>query len=163
MSFKLYELTQQYQELLDYISDSEADPQDFMDTLESINDVWEDKMQATAIMYKTLKAQEKAYKDEEDRLRTRRQAMGNNAERLKQYMQDALEAVGRTKVEGGTFTLRVQKNPVSVLITDDKAIPGHYLTDVAPAIDKKGLLEDLKNGIYVEGAELKQTNHLRIL
>src|SRR5690606_22721486 len=101
--------------------------------------------------------------DEEDRLKKRRQSYENNAKRLKVYAEEALLATGKDKVKGATFTLRMQNNPPSALITDEKIIPGHYLIEVAPAIDKKAMLEDLKNGIAVEGAELQQKRSLRIV
>lgn len=162
MSFRLYDLTANYQQVLDMITESEEGHPGFADTLESIEDAIEDKLNATAIIIKTLDAQAKALKDEEDRMRKRRQALENNSKRLKAYAEDALRATGRDKVIGNTFTLALQKNPPSALIQDDKAIPAHYLIEQLPTIDKKAILEDLKNGIFVEGAELQQKRSLRI-
>lgn len=163
MAFKLYELAASYQEVLDLITENEVDHPGFADTLASIEDAIEEKMNATAIIIKTLEAQAKAIKDEEDRLKKRRQTYENNAKRLKQYAQDTLEMTGLKKVEGANFTLRMQNNPPSAEIIDPKVIPGHYLIEQEPAIDKRGLLDDLKNGIYVEGAQLKQGRSLRIV
>lgn len=163
MAFKLYELTASYQEVLDLITDSEIEHEGFADTLESIQDAIEDKLNSTAIITKTLDAQAKAIKEEEDRLKKRRQALENNSKRLKAYIEEALLATGKTQIKGATFTLRLQNNPPSALILDDKKIPGHYLIEQEPAIDKRGLLEDLKNGIAVEGAELQQKRSLRIV
>lgn len=163
MAFKLYELTAAYQEVLDLITDNEVEHEGFADTLESIDDAIEEKLNSTAIIIKTLDAQAKALKEEEDRLKKRRQALENNSKRLKAYAEDALIATGRDKIKGSTFTLRMQNNPPSALILDEKVIPGHYLIEVAPAIDKKAMLEDLKNGIEVEGAELQQKRSLRIV
>lgn len=163
MSFRLYELTHQYQELLDHITESEVEHPGFADTLESIEDAIEDKLNSTAIIIKTLESQAKALKDEENRMKKRRQSFENNIDRLKDYARQALEATGKDKIKGNNFTLRMQNNPPSANILDNKVIPGHYLIEQEPAIDKKGLLEDLKNGIAVEGAELKQGRSLRIV
>lgn len=163
MSFRLYDLTQSYQELLDHITESEADHAGFADTLESIEDAIEDKLNSTAIIIKTLESQAKALKDEEDRMKKRRQSLENNAKRLKDYAESALIATGKSKVVGQAFTLRLQNNPASALILDEKAIPAHYLIEQQPTIDKKGLLEDLKNGIDIEGAALQQKRSLRIV
>ena len=162
MAFKLYELTQQYQEILNLINEYETDDPAILDTLEAIDDAIDDKLTSAAYIIKTLQAESKALKDEEDRLAKRRKVRDNNAARLKEYIQNALEATGRTKIDGGSITLRLQNNPPSVLIRDDKAIPGHYLIERQPDIDKKGILADLKEGIEVEGAELKQGKSLRI-
>lgn len=163
MSFKLYELTHSYQQVLDLITDNEVEHEGFADTLESIEDAIEVKLNATAIIIKTLEAQAKAIKEEEDRLKKRRSALENNAKRLKVYAQDALESVGLDKVKGDTFTLRMQNNPPSVLLMDDKQVPDKYLVEVQPTVDKKALLEDLKNGLAIDGAELKQGRSLRIV
>lgn len=163
MSFKLYNLTQSYQEVLDLITDNEMEHEGFADTLESIEDAIEDKLNSTAIIIKTLEAQAKAIREEEDRLKKRRSAYENNAKRLKAYAEDALIATGKDKIKGETFTLRLQNNPPSALITDEKAVPSHYLIEVQPTIDKKAMLEDLKNGIAVEGAQLQQKRSLRIV
>jgi len=44
---------------------------------------------------------------------------------------------------------------------DDKAIPKNYYIEQEPALDKKALLADLKNG-DVPGAELQQSESIRI-
>lgn len=163
MAFKLYELTHQYQELLDLITESEADHPGFRDTLESIEDAIEVKLENTAKVIKTIEAEAKAIKAEEDRLKKRRQALENNAERLKDYAEQALIATGKERIKGGTFTLRLQYNPPSVRILDEKSIPAHYLVEQLPSIDKKGILEDLKNEIAVEGATLYRARSLRIV
>lgn len=163
MTFKLYELKESYQRLLEYITESEEPIENFSDTLEAIEDAMDEKLNAVAVIYKTTLAHAEALKQEEARLRKRRQAYENNADRLKAYAQDALEATGRTKVIGSNFTLRIQNNPPSVQILDDKAIPAQYLIENMPSIDKKGIAEDLKKGIHVEGAELKKTKSIRIL
>lgn len=163
MAFKLYELNAQYQELLDLISDTEVDHASFADTLESIEEAIEDKLENTAKVIKSLEAEAKAIKVEEDRMKKRRQALENNAARLKDYAEQSLIATGKERIKGNTFTLRLQYNPPSVTIHDEKAIPAHYLIDQVPSIDKKGILEDLKNEIAVEGASLHRVRSLRIV
>lgn len=163
MSFRLYELTTAYQELLDHMTESEEDHPGFADTLEAIDDAIEEKLNSTAIIIKTLEAQAKALKDEENRLAKRRKSYENNASRLKDYARQALESTGKAKVTGNTFTLRMQNNPPSAFITNELAIAAHYLIEQQPTIDKKAMLDDLKNGIDVEGAELQQKKSLRIV
>ena len=60
------------------------------------------------------------------------------------------------------FNFSIQKNPVSVNITDENILPEDYLIPQPPKVDKSSLKEALKNGIEVPGAELKQTEGLRI-
>lgn len=162
MAFKLYDLTQQYQQIKDLIDEHETDSPALIDTLESIDGAIEDKLENIAKLIRTLEAESEAFKKEELRFQTKRKVRENNTKRLKAYAQEALEATGKRKIEGGTFTLALQKNPPSVLISDDKLIPAHYLIEQEPTIDKKSILEDLKNEIHVDGAELKRGQSLRI-
>ena len=47
-------------------------------------------------------------------------------------------------------------------ITDERILPEDYLIQQPPKVDKTLLKEALKNGVEVPGAELKQTEGLRI-
>lgn len=156
---RLYELTDAYQQIIDRISTGE---EGLEDTLESIEEALEVKLENTAKVVRTIEAEAKALKEEEDRLKKRRQHLENQAKRLKQYAEDTMNATGLDKVKGLHVTLRIQNNPPSVNLLDETQIPAHYLIEQQPAIDKKGILEDLKNGIHVDGAEIKQTRSLRI-
>lgn len=157
---RIYELTEAYQQIIDRIEDGEMD---LNDTLESIEDALDLKLENTAKIIRTWDAESAAIKAEEDRLKKRRQTRENGAERLKQYIFENMQKVKKEKIEGELFTLRLQNNPSKVNILNDKTIPAHYLVEQNPTINKQAILEDLKNGIAVEGAELQKSKHLRIV
>ena len=73
-----------------------------------------------------------------------------------------MKLTGKTKFKSGMFNFAIQKNPASVNITDENILPEDYLIPQPPKVDKTSLKEALKNGIEVPGAELKQTEGLRI-
>lgn len=162
MSFKLYELTEQYQHLLNLIDEHETDSPALIDTLEAIDGAIEDKLDNIAKLVRTLEAESEAFKKEELRFQTKRKVRENNTKRLKAYAQEALEATGRKKVEGATFTLALQKNPPSVEVLDEKLIPPTYFIPQDPTLDKKSLLAQLKAGQSIAGVDMKQTESLRI-
>lgn len=163
MAFKLYELNQQYQQLIDLISNSDVERIEFADTLESIEEAIEDKLENTAKVIRAIEAEANAIKVEEDRLKKRRQALEGNADRLKDYIFHTMQITGKDKVKGAHINLRLQYNPPSVRMLDEKLVPAHYLVEQHPTVDKKALLTDLKNGIAVEGVELKREQSLRIV
>lgn len=163
MAFKLYELSTQYQQLIDLISNSDEERPEFTDTLEAIEGAIEDKLENTAKVIRAIEAEANAVKIEEERLKKRRQALQGNADRLKDYIFQTMQITGKDKVKGAHINLRLQYNPPSVNMLDDKAIPAHYLIEQPSTVDKKAVLADLKNGIAVEGAELKQDKSLRII
>ena len=154
----LYELSLAFQD----VQNMDLDPEVMKDTLDSINDAIESKAENIAKLVRNLESDVSAYKEEEDRLKTKRQATENKAKWLKTYLEDNMKLTGKTKFKSGMFNFSIQKNPASVNITDEKIIPGEFLIPQPPKVDKTSLKEILKRGIEVPGAELKQTEGLRI-
>ncbi len=154
----LYELSLAFQE----VQNMDLDPEVMKDTLDSIEDAIENKAENIAKLIRNLESDVAAYKEEEDRLKTKRQATENKVKWLKTYLEDNMKLTGKTKFKSGMFNFSIQKNPASVNITDEKAIPEEFLIQQPPKVDKTSLKEILKRGIEVPGAELKQTEGLRI-
>lgn len=154
----LYELSIAFQE----VQNMDLDPEVMQDTLDSIEDAIENKAENIAKLIRNLESDVTAYKEEEDRLKTKRQATENKVKWLKTYLEDNMKLTGKTKFKSGMFNFSIQKNPASVNITDEKIIPEEFLIQQPPKVDKTSLKEILKRGIEVPGAELKQTEGLRI-
>lgn len=154
----LYELSLAFQD----VQNMDLDPEVMKDTLDSIEDAIENKAENIAKLIRNLESDVSAYKEEEDRLKTKRQSAENKVKWLKTYLEDNMKLTGKTKFKSGMFNFSIQKNPASVNITDEKAIPEEFLIQQPPKVDKTSLKEILKRGIEVPGAELKQTEGLRI-
>ena len=154
----LYELSVAFQEL----QNMDLDPEVMKDTLDSIEGTLENKLENTVKVIRNRKARITALKTEEDRFKKTRQSEENAVKWLETYVEDCLKLIGKTKYEAGMFKLSIQKNPLSVNITDENILPEDYLIPQPPKVDKTSLKEALKNGIEVPGAELKQTEGLRI-
>lgn len=154
----LYELSLAFQD----VQNMDLDPEVMKDTLDSINDAIENKAENIAKLIRNLESDVSAYKEEEDRLKTKRQATENKVKWLKTYLEDNMKLTGKTKFKSGMFNFSIQKNPASVNITDERIIPEEFLIQQPPKVDKTSLKEILKRGIEVPGAELKQTEGLRI-
>lgn len=157
---KLYELTQSYNQVLDMADD--LDQQTLLDTLESIQDSIEEKVENTAKLAKTFEAYAKAIKEEEDRLSSRRKSLENKVASIKTYLQEQLEVAGLKNVKRPTITVAIQNNPASVNVIDETLIPTEYLVPQPSKVSKKDILAVLKNGQAIPGVELTQTKGLRI-
>ena len=72
-----------------------------------------------------------------------------------------MKLTGKTKFKKGTFSFNIAKNPASVEITNVDIISSDYKT-YTEVLDKKAILQDLKDGKDVQGAILKQSESLRI-
>lgn len=155
----LYKLTQNYQNVLDIAE--QLDAETLKDTLDSIDEAINDKVENTAYVVKQLDANVAAIDTEIKRLQAMKSAQTNNAKNLKLYIQESMEKVGLDKVQGKTIKVAIQNNPQSVRVENEEALK-EYLVEQAPKLDKKALLNDLKNGVEVHGAELQQTRSIRI-
>ena len=155
----LYELTDDYKTVQAMMEEGD---ESFRDTLESIETAIEDKLNNIGKVLKNLEGEVAAYKTEEKRLADKRKVIENNIKNLKKYAEEAMITVGERNVKTPLFTFRIQKNAPSVHVLDEKLIPKNYYVPVDPRLDKKSIMEMLKNNESIPGVELKQTESIRI-
>lgn len=156
----LYELTDNYQQVLEIAE--QLDPKTLKDTLDGINDAIDDKAENTAKVIRELEGDINTLTSEIQRLNERKTALSNNVKRIKEYLQNEMEKVGKTKVKSERFTIGIQNNPPSVRVEDERKIPRDYFTPQDPKLDKTKLKDELKRGKEIDGAELRQKRSLRI-
>ena len=163
MSFKLYELTEMYKNIWDLVEDDEID----LDTLETalgqVEDNLEVKAENMAKLVKGIDGDIDTLKTEEKRLAEKRRTLENKKNNIKYYLENQLRVMEIDKVKTPLFTVALQKNPPSVDILDEDLIPEQYKkTITTTTVVKKDLLDALKAGQVIEGAEIKQGKSLRI-
>jgi hypothetical protein len=161
----LYELSDDYMNLLTMAEDPDIDPEAFADTLAGIEGAIEDKADGYAKVIRTLEGDAAACDAESKRLRNKKQIIENNIKRMKSALQYAMEATGKTKFKTALFSFGIQKNPAAVVMDEGyiENIPERFLIPQDPVIDKKAIKEALKNGEDLEGiAHLEQGESLRI-
>ncbi len=114
---------------------------------------------------RSLEAHAAACKAEEERLRERRKALENKAQWLKRVGLESLQHMQRLRVEGELFTLAVQNNPPSVVVSVlADALPAAFVR-IIPEVrepDKTAIARALKAGEVIDGCALVQTQSLRI-
>lgn len=156
----LYELTDNYQQVLEIAE--QLDPKTLKDTLDGINDAIDDKAENTAKVIRELEGDINTLTSEIQRLNERKTALSNNVKRIKEYLQNEMEKVGKTKIKGELFNVRIQNNPSGVYVEDERKIPRDYFNEQEPKLDKARLKNELKSGVEIDGAELRQKRSLRI-
>lgn len=154
----LYELSQNYLA----VQDMDLEPETLKDTLDSIEEAIEVKAENIAKWIRNLEADKKAFEEEEKRFKEKKQAADNRIKSLKLYLEDNMRLTGKTKFKAGFFSFAIQNNPPSVEVFDEALIPKQFLIEQPVKIDRAGIKELLKAGEEVPGAELKQTEGLRI-
>lgn len=158
---RLFDLTESYQQVYDLIAE-EGDEKALIDTLESIEDAFEDKADGYQAVIKSLEADNVAIDEEIKRLRQRKTTNQNGIKRLKESLQEAMVRTDKTKFKTALHSYSIANNPPSLDIETEKYIPTEYWVSQAPKVNKKDLLADLKNGKEIKGVTVKQTQSLRV-
>lgn len=161
----LYQLSQNYMQALDFLTDPEADlPAEVInDTLEALGGELEDKAVNVAKFMRNMEATAEAIKQAEAEMARRRKALENRVKWLKDYLKGSMEYTGITVIECPYFKLAVQKNPDSISILNEDAIPSEFKEQVITwKIDKTAIKNAIKAGKAVPGAELVNGTRLAI-
>ncbi|MCI3860179.1 siphovirus Gp157 family protein [Lactococcus garvieae] len=159
----LYDLTTDWQKVYDM---EDLDAETWADTLESIEGEIKDKAVNIGYVVKNLEADEAALAAEIKRLQDKKKAVIKKKQGLKDYLQSSMYAVGLRKIQSAPFNIRIQKNTKSLTFDNEEQFMknefyDNYFIPQPPRLDKKQMLEDLKNGAVIEGVELRQSESLR--
>ena len=163
---KLYELTRQKQELLNYIESLDEEELQLSDavgdTLEALDGAIQDKAETIAKYIRTLEEESAAIKSEEDRLKKRRSVQDAKVERMKTYLHDMLDEAQLDKVKGTLFTINFRKS-TSVNVLDLDTLPEALKrTKTIVEADNTAIKDALKQGLDVPGAVLVDNRNLSI-
>ncbi|MDN6409561.1 MAG: siphovirus Gp157 family protein, partial [Tetragenococcus halophilus] len=112
----LYELTDNYQHVLEIAE--QLDEETLKDTLDSLDDAIDSKAENSAKVIRELEGNINTLAAEIQRLNERKTALNNNVKYLKEYLQNEMEKVGKTKIKGELFNVGIQNNPASVYVAD---------------------------------------------
>ncbi len=161
----LYELTAAYSDLQNRLDDPDADEQQLTLWLDECSGALQEKCTDIAKVIGNLEATATAIADAEIRMNARRKAIENRIKSIKAYVLRNMQAADIHKIECPEFKISRQKNPASVIIDDEAAIAISYWRQPEtppPSIDKRAILDDIKNGVIVAGAHSEQTERLVI-
>lgn len=142
MTTSLYNLTGQYLEALDFLTDpdNEIDQQTAVDTMEGLDGDIEPKMLNVARAILELEHLAEGIKEARKRMESRQKAAENRAEWLRNYLVSAMERTGKTKVSDAYNALSLAKLPPSVIIEDELLIPAEFKrTKTEISIDRQAI------------------------
>ena len=161
----LYEITQDYLQILSMMEDPELDPQTLADTMEAVEGELEIKAENYAKVMKNLEADVSAIKSEIERLSGRKKTIENNIKNMKSALQMAMETTGKTKFKTELFSFGIRKNAPSVIMDEPyiENVPERFLKYSEPTINRSAIKEAIQNGEDLEGlAHLESSTSLTI-
>lgn len=131
---KLYEITENIATVIELLAeardngDKEAE-QACVDTLDSLEYDLADKLERMSKIVRNYESDIKALKEEAKRLTDRARTIDRQNTALKEYMKQAMEKAGQTKVNAGIFKVSIQQNggarPLQINI-DPLALPFEF-------------------------------------
>ena len=138
-----------------------------VEDVELIREIIEQQIQAKSTgiiaVVRNLESNIDAIDIEIKRLQELKRKKQNNITRLKEYTKECMELRGVKKLETSLGNISIRKTPPSVNVVDENLIPLEYIeTKQVMSIDKKLILSDLKDGLVIPGAEIKQGTSLTI-
>lgn len=161
----LYEITQDYLQILSMMEDPELDPQTLADTMEAVEGELEIKAENYAKVMKNLEADVAGIKAEIERLSERKKTIENNIKNMKSALQMAMETTGKTKFKTELFSFGIRKNAPSVIMDEPyiENVPERFLKYSEPTINRTAIKEAIQSGEDLEGlAHLEQTESIII-
>lgn len=111
-----------------------------------------------ACWYKELETDADGIDAEIKRLQERKKAKKNKAEQLKKVLADELNG---KKFETAKCAMSFRKSS-SVVVDNEDSIPGGYLVEQKPKVDKTAIKKALNAGVEVAGCHLETKNNLQI-
>lgn len=157
----LFELTENYVKFFTEFENADEITDEMQEMANNLNVEIEEKCDNYAKMIKNLEADVEAYKNQEKIFNEKRKSAENKVKWLKQNLQASMELQGRKKVKTDLFSFNIQKNAPSLEIRDENNIDDSYYV-IERKLNKRELLNDIKEGLIIDGVELKQSESLRI-
>lgn len=157
----LFELTENYVKFFTMLEEVDEITEELEEMANNLNIAIEEKSDNYVKMIKNLDADVEAYKNQEKIFNKKRKTAENKIAWLKKNLQSSMELQGRKKVETGLFTISIQKNTPSLDITSEDNIGDEYYK-IERTLNKKDLLNDIKEGLIIDGVGIKQSESLRI-
>ncbi len=159
----LYHLAAEYAEALDVLSDPDIPAEAVSDTLEALQGEIAVKGANVAAYALNLEAEAEMIKAAEAKLKARRTALENKAQRIRDYLKDNMQRCGITKISAldHTFSVTLGKPRESVVIEDEADIPDDLCTFTRSA-SKTAIKAAIDGGQDVPGARIEHNATLTI-
>lgn len=138
----LYELANEYQQALDFLTDpaNDIDDQTIADTIESLDGDIDDKILNVARFIVSIEHQADGIAEIQKRQQQRKKSLENKADWLRNYIQVNLNKTAKTKVTSPDIAVSLAKLPASVKVIDEAQIPADFWREkIERSVDKTAI------------------------
>ena len=161
---KLYELTQSMEELKQLIQEGELDNDMLLSTLESVELDIETKADNICCIIKELKGNINTLASEKERLTSLSERYNKNIDWLKNYLKFNLVKVGKEKLKTDRFSIKVSDRKPKLVINEELLSSNYKYEEpkIITKINRDKIIDDINNGVIVEGVILEEVKALII-
>lgn len=158
----LRDLNESYMNIMTILDNPEADQDSLIAALNEINETADEKIVNIIKVIKEYEDRNKAIKEEQTRLKQLETSNKNAIERLKDYAKQSMLLRNQKKIVSDLYTITLANNQPKVNVLDETKIPLDFFEEVREKkLDKNSLKYYLKDH-ECEGAELVQSQSIRI-
>ena len=156
-NLSLYEISTAFQSMV--LADDITD-EDKVVIKEKLTEMLHQKSNNIIGFEKNIELLIESMKVEEERIKANRKSLENKLARFKDYVKSCMESMNTTKIETSVGTLSIAKNPLSIEILNEDAVPNKYKKEVVEIkIDKKAIADDFKStGEMLDGVKYNTSN-----
>lgn len=157
----LYNIAEEFRNLMEAVENGEIPEEALADTLESIDAAFDVKAENIACLIKNLKAEAEAIKAESSKLAERSKAKSNQADRLKSYLEGCMSQMGKEKLETTRVVLKLRNTPPALKVDTEVFLPWvtrsertGFLRYKEPELDKTAIKKAVQSGETLPGVTL---------
>ncbi len=160
----LYQLTDEYRQLLELAASEEADEESFGAALDAMQGEITTRAVSLAQVARNLEAFESQIESAIEAMSKRANRAKKRAESIRAYLKEQMERAGISKLDSPFFGLSIRKNPPKLMIAEDALVPRDYLRVIPERLEpnKPEITKALKSGIEIDGCRLEATTRLEI-
>jgi hypothetical protein len=155
--------------LVDIVSDIALAPHDISiteeDVMQRVDELYVElhkKEDGIYWFYRNVEGQIELFKEQIDKLKKYTKTLKNAQERIKGLVIGAHQTIGELPEHTDFNPIKISKSAGAVDVIEEGVIPREYFIEVTETrLDKKRVLDELKNGASIPGVRLVQKDYVR--
>lgn len=161
----LFELSAQYQLLMDEVMSKDDLSSEILEALENINDSLDNKILNYASIVKTIEAKSTSIRHAMEEMEKRAISLEKSAERLREAMKVEMMKCDKAAVENDYHAVKLKLNNPKVHYIDESLIPQQFIRKIIKEVEQPNgmlILKSLKDNISIPGVEMVRESRLEI-